>query len=154
MIKLWNPITQLTPLDIYLSNCVTISNYTSSYILNGLVLEKFAIWVRVCLSVMNILSHLILCAIFEQNIIKCKAKCLLLKIWNCNIVICTKHVQKMCWGIHTYECMWYCASIVKATKFCPAKQITLRVERPITDHKPITNSFGKNFSILLHFWMI
>jgi len=31
MTKLWNPITQLTPLDNYLSNCVIISSYTSSY---------------------------------------------------------------------------------------------------------------------------
>jgi len=31
MTKLWNPITQLTPLDNYLSNCVITSSYTSSY---------------------------------------------------------------------------------------------------------------------------
>jgi hypothetical protein len=32
MTKLWNPTTQLTPLNNYLSNCVITSNYTSNYI--------------------------------------------------------------------------------------------------------------------------
>jgi len=31
MTKLWNPTTQLTPLNNYLSNCVITSSYTSSY---------------------------------------------------------------------------------------------------------------------------
>ncbi len=39
MIKLWNPITQLTPLNNYLSNYVTISSYTSSYITPKLIMD-------------------------------------------------------------------------------------------------------------------
>jgi hypothetical protein len=35
-IKLWNPITKLTPLNNYLSNCVITSSYTLSYKTFGL----------------------------------------------------------------------------------------------------------------------
>ncbi len=40
MTKLWNPTTQLTPLNNYLSNCIITINYTSSYIIPKLIMDS------------------------------------------------------------------------------------------------------------------